>query len=334
MVIFASAKARRLKPNRCATYFVALLITAAAQAQTQPAPTNPPTGGSPGIPAAPPNPPSIVLAPQITVPPAPPPTINVQPAIPTVTIEPPASAPDPTKWLAVAIALVSVIASATIGVVSATIARRNQEIARRSQEIGFRKDAAAILRDIAAKRSTADIQAFENNVARPIGMVLDQIERMVNDMTKLTPVGAAEFGAADERYGALLAADRTNLLRLCAEADGILPSGRPAVFAVAYDRAALDVVLYAAGSQALSGVHQPPPFGAPTAFDDAMTKIAEVKIKLRRLLESERSEQIRLTIGDITTDPFYLWRSAARAGRRFCQPASLTRWVEPRAATG
>lgn len=290
---FAAAKAKRLKPSRGAACAAAILLATAAQAQTPSASPNRPGAANPRTAPATPNPPPVVLSPQINVPPAPPPTINVQPATPAITVEPAVAPPDPTKWVAVAIAVIS----AGVGFLSARIAYRNQEI-------GFRKDAAAIVRDIAAKRANAVIQAFENNVARPIGMVLDQVERLINDMAKLTPVEAAQRSDAESRYAALLAAENRNLLRLCSEADGALPRGRPAVFAAASGRAAIDVTLYLAGAYLLSGANQPAPGGA-NPFDEAMTKIAELKIELRHLLESERIEQIRLTIGDIRNDPYY-----------------------------
>jgi|SRR5579885_120550 len=279
-------------------------VASAAIAVAQ-APSQPPGGrgasGRPGTAqgtrsAAPP----ITLAPQINVPPAPPPTINVQPAAPAINVvpatpnimvNPPPAGFDPTKWLAL-----------IISVISAVVAGFSARIAYLNQILSFRKDAAALLRDIQAKQASAILQAFENNVARPIGMVLDQIERMTNDMTKIAAVEPARVADEEAKYAALLAVEHHNLLRLCREADGALGPRTP-VFAAAYARASVDVALYLAGSHALSG-SPAAPSGTPAPLDAAMNEVGRLKIELRRVLEHERAELIRLTT-DITQDPYY-----------------------------
>lgn len=232
--------------------------------------------------------PPIVVSPQIIVPPAPPPAITVQPATPAVTVNLPAPASDPTKWIAVIIA----IASAGVSLISMLLAWR-------TQTIGLRKDAAALLRDLKGKEANAVIQAFENNVARPIGTLLDHIERLTNDLLKMAPVEADQVAPNEAKYAAQLSLDRGNMLRLCREADGCLaPDRPPSPFAAAFGGMSLDVTLFVAASEVLRG-------GDAAVLQTALDSIARMKIELRALLESERAEQIRLTNGDITDDPYY-----------------------------
>jgi hypothetical protein len=283
---------------------------AAAQDVVKPTAKSKPATGQPLTAPAQPAQPAIVLSPQITVPPAPPPPITVQPATPAITVNPPAPASDPTKW----VSLIISVASAAVAVISMLIARRNQTI-------GLRKDAAAIVRDLKAKEANAVIQAFENNVARPIGTVLDHIERLTNELLKLAPVATvqvagakksaaqiaaeqarytAEVAAEEAKYAAQLSLDRGNMLRLCREADGSLAPERPrSPFAATFGRMSLDVTLYLAGSEVLRGGD------AAGVLATTLDAVAQIKVELRALLESERGEQIRLTIGDITDDPYY-----------------------------
>lgn len=229
-----------------------------------------------------------MVSPQITVPPAPPPTITVQPAAPAITVNPPPPESDPTKWIAVVVA----IASAGVSVISMLIALR-------SQTMGLRKDAAAIVRDLKAKEANAVIQAFENNVARPIGTVLDHIERLTNDLLKMATVDPAAVASEEAKYAAQLSLDRGNMLRLCREADGGLAPHRPqAPFAAAFGGMSLDVTLFVAASAVLRD-------GGAGVLATTLDDIARIKVALRALLESERAEQIKLTIGDITDDPYY-----------------------------
>lgn len=233
--------------------------------------------------------PPIVVSPQITVPPAPPPAITVQPAAPAITITPPAPASDPTKWIALFIA----VASAGVSVISMLIAWR-------SQTMGLRKDAAAIVRDLKAKEANAVIQAFENNVARPIGTLLDHIERLTNELLKMATADPAQVMAEEAKYATQLSLDRGNMLRLCREADGSLARDRPqSPFAAAFVGMGLDVTLFRSGSAVLRGD------GPAEAIATTLDEVARMRVDLRTLLESERAEQIRLTIGDITDDPYY-----------------------------
>jgi hypothetical protein len=195
--------------------------------------------------------------------------------------------------------VISVI-SAAIGLVSAATGLVSLAINKHNQTVSFQKDAAAIARDIKAKKANAVIQAFENNVARPIGMVLDQIERLATDMTKLSRVTAKQLDAAANKYVTQLAADNANLLRLCREADGGL-IGRSPVFLSACATALLDAVLFRAGYETLSGT-RPAQQSAGVA---AMEMIGSVKIKLRQLLEIERVSLVEAQTGSIVDDPYY-----------------------------
>lgn len=249
----------------------------------------PATHAPPSAPAAPTHAaPSIVLSPQITVPPAPPAPITVQAAPPAITVTVPAPAFDPTRWIAVFAA----IASAVVSVISMLLAWR-------SQTTGLRKDAAALLRDLKAKEANAVIQAFENNVARPIGTLLDHIERLTNDLLKIAPVAADQTASEEVKYAGQLSLDRGNMLRLCREADGCLARERPpAPFSGAFGAMSLDVTLFLAASEVLRG-------GDAAPLQTTLDTIAGMKVALRALLESERTEQIRLTLGDIRDDPYF-----------------------------
>jgi hypothetical protein len=235
------------------------LIGAAVSAQT---------GRSPSTTAPP-----IILSPQINVPQAPAPTITVQPAAPVINVEPAKPDSDPTKWLAAIVAVISALISL------ATLF------------FGLRQNAAAVARDLQAKRSNAVLQAFENNVARPIGMALDQIERLANDLTTIVPAGAAKTRSAQlEKYIAQLGANFPSLRRLCLEADGALPPVRVRVFVGAHDRAHLIDALGKAGVEKFSAARAVPM--TRSAFDEAMETVGKLKLDLRTLLEKERADLI------------------------------------------
>jgi len=166
--------------------------------------------------------------------------------------------------------------------------------------MGLRKDAAAIVRDLKAKEANAVIQAFENNVARPIGTLLDHIERLTNELLKMATADPAQVMAEEAKYATQLSLDRGNMLRLCREADGSLARDRPqSPFAAAFVGMGLDVTLFRSGSAVLRGD------GPAEAIATTLDEVARMRVDLRTLLESERAEQIRLTIGDITDDPYY-----------------------------
>lgn len=250
---------------------------------------------------APEGPPPIIFSPQITVPPALPPAVTVQ--VPE---------PNPLKtWLPVGVA----IFSAAVAAFSAWLARRNQDFA-------FRKDRAAIVRDHRARQAEAGLLAYENNVARPVGAVLDVVERMMNDVSKIRPVPAADFDKKLEDLGLSVMADQANSERLCGEADGALP-GNPvrSVFAPVFVRRGIDSLFLAAIREALAG---PPGDG----FELLLLNVKELKVELRRHLEDERQAEAARWIGDISQDPFFeeirhlmprpagLSRDAAGHGRR------------------
>ena len=212
----------------------------------------------------------IVFAPQIVVPPS---TTNFW-----------------RTWLPVGVAMLS-----------AAIAAGSAWLAWRNQVFGFAKDAAAIAREIRNREAGVALAAFENSVARPIGMALDVIERMGVDLARLRPAAFAELAAVQADYDAGLVAEDAHVLRLCREADGSLEHDRTPVFARTYVDFYLDDKLLAAASEALA----PQVSGPGTPFDVALAAIVRVKIDLRRRLESERAAEAARWSGTLTTDPFY-----------------------------
>jgi hypothetical protein len=212
----------------------------------------------------------------------------VPPAIaPAITVEVPQ--PDPLKtWLPVAVAILS----AMVAAFSAYLAWRNQSF-------GFRKDRAAVIRDIRGKQAAANLLAFENNVARSVGAVLDLVERMINDVSKIRPVAAGDCNTHLETWGVSVMADQVNGERLCGEADGALfGNPRRSVFAPLFVRRGLDTMFLEAIREALTG----PP---STKFERLRDNVMELKVELRRHLEQERQAEATRWIGDITDDPFY-----------------------------
>jgi hypothetical protein len=115
--------------------------------------------------------------------------------------------------------------------------------------------------------------------------VLDLVEKMVNDISKLRPVVAADFDKTLGDLGKSVEADRDNSVRLCGEADGALPgTDARAVFVPVFVRTGIDSLFLAAISEALAG----PPGGK---FELLLIKVKELKVELRRHLEQERQAE-------------------------------------------
>ncbi len=237
----------------------------------------PPPAGSPATPPVQ-APPPIILSPQITVPPA---------AAPTVTVQLPPS--DPLKtWLPVGVAVLS----AMVAAFSAFLAWRNQRFT-------FKKDKAAVIRDIRAKQAAANLLAFENNVARSVGAVLDLVEAIITEVSKIRPVAATERPQQLEIRGISVMVDHARGERLCTEADGALHGSPPRVLFVSlFVRKGLDSLFVDAIGEAVAG----PP---GVKFDVLRQSIIELKIELRKILEQERQAEATRWIGEITDDPFY-----------------------------
>lgn len=245
------------------------------------APNNPPPAAAPQI---------TVQAPAVTVTPQ----ITVQPAQPTITIAPAPSHPLQT-WLPVAVAVVSAIVAAVSLI-----------FARQTQVFSLRKDLSAFLREYKAKHAAISQQAFENNVARPVGMLLDTVERMMGETVKLQPAPSKAFGGEFRSRTAALMADHLTCLRLCREADDALPvdgslpaDQRVRPFRTHYMAARLDAAFVEAVREAL----QPP--GAPAAIDKAIDAVVALKVELRKRLEAERLTEADRWLGDIKDDPLY-----------------------------
>lgn len=245
------------------------LLLAFRIALAAPAPAGPPSADRQ---------PPIIFSPQIVVPAASPPTVNVQ-----------TPQPDPLKtWLPVGVAILS----AAVAAFSALLAWRNQNF-------GFRKDRAAVIRDIRAKQAAANLLAYENNVARSVGAVLDLVERMINEVSKIRPVAAAEYQTHLEKWGVSVIADQANGERLRGEADGALfDHPQRVIFAPLFVRRGMDSIFLEAIREALSG-----PPGAK--FELLRGSVRELKVEMRRNLEQERQAEATRWIGDITEDPFY-----------------------------
>ncbi len=216
-----------------------------------------------------------------------------------------------------------------VAVLSAAIAGFSAFLAWRSQQFGFRKDAAAVAREIGARRTQAALRAFENNVARPVGMLLDQVEQVVGEVVRIVPVSPDRLDAERELWATRLAAESANAIRLCDEADGALTvapdAARAGVFRNALLRAAIDDRLLAATIEALRGPHGEAGGAARAAFGALMTDVAAFKIGIRRLLEAERTAEERRWAGDPRADPFYrdLRRLLGEEGtRRLLDPPS------------
>lgn len=258
---------------------LAAMAPSAAQMPMQP--TNPPPAAPPSNPQPPGAPPQGQGTPS--------PQIIVQPiSAPAVTVQVPQ--PDPLKtWLPVGVAILS----AMVAAFSAFLAWRNQNF-------GFQKDRAAVIRDIRSKQAAAALQAYENNVARPVGAVLDLVERMINDVSKIRTAAPAYRADQLKTWGASVIADQANGERLCDEADGALTGNPPrAVFAPLFVRRGLDSLFLEAITEALSVAPQ----GA--AFDRLKQAVKDLKVEMRGHLESERQAEATRWIGEITDDPFY-----------------------------
>jgi hypothetical protein len=219
-----------------------------------------------------------------------PPQIVVQAAPPVVTVNLPRPNPFQT-WLPVGVAILSAMVAAT-----------SLYFARQSQVFSFRKDAAAIKREFLAKRAAISQQAFENNVARPVGMVLDTVERLVDQTMKLRPLDdAAKLPADIQLRGADLMSDHVTCVRLSREADNALHDGEARrVFRSAYMAARLDTVLLDA---ILSALDPGKPSG--DTLETAIDTVVKLKVQLRTILETERLAEVTRWIGDVTNDPFY-----------------------------
>jgi hypothetical protein len=245
------------------------------------------------------------------------PTINVPPAV--VTVPAPVvnvQLPERGFWLTWLPILVPIL-SAAAAVISATIAAISVGLARRTQKAGFAKDAAAVAREMRNQQSAAALLAFENNVARPVGMALDLVERMTLELSRLRPVPAPELPPPDqapngwlpwrprerlrlpapgpspheaalEQYGAGLIADNSQGIRLCREADGALDASRQPVFTDIFVAAHLDDQLLATADQALSPTRS---VLSDAAYDTASQAIVRLKVDLRRVLEAERAAE-------------------------------------------
>ena len=234
-------------------------------------------------------PPSVIVQPQITVAPARPPAITIQtpPGLAPIVVVPPQA-----FW--------KTLLPVFVAMLSAAIAAFSAFIAHRAQRFGFRKDAAAVAREIRARRTTAAMQAFENNVARPMGMVLDLLERLVGEILRTVPVDAAVLRAETENRGAMLVAEYASALRLCAEADGGLPGPDRRPFQLTLAPSDLDGKLNAALVEALGRTAL-----NRAAYALLLTALADFKVAMRRLLENERIAEQRRWMGTLRQDPFY-----------------------------
>lgn len=180
-----------------------------------------------------------------------------------------------------------------VAMLSAAIAATGAWLSWRSQMFGFAKDIAAIKRDHRNRQANATLLAFENSVARPVGMALDLIERLALELGRLRPVAEGAHSTALVEFGTGLIAEHSQGLRLCREADSALPSGRAKVFELAFGDTRLDDLFLDAGKDALLQVR---PAGLST-FDAVIEAIVRTKVSLRRLLEAERSEQAATCLG-------------------------------------
>jgi hypothetical protein len=262
-----------------------------------------------------------VLSPTINVPPAqvtvPAPIVNVQ-------------VPERGFWLTWLPVLVPIL-SAAAAVISATAAAISVGLARRTQKVGFAKDAAAVAREMRNQQSAAALLAFENNVARPVGMALDLVERMTLELSRLRPVPASEpppdpaptgwspwrsrerlrlpapgpspREAALEQYGAGVIADNSQGVRLCREADGALEASRQPVFTDIFVAAHLDDQLLATADQALSPTRS---VLSDDAYDTTWQAIVRLKVDMRRVLEAERAAEAARWQGTLDADPFFV----------------------------
>ncbi len=285
---------------------------AVAAAQPAPAPAVAPPAPPPQ-PAPPQPPPAITLSPTINVPPA---SISVPPAV--VTVQAPPGGFWRT-WLPVLIAGLAAFVAAT----SAWLSWRNQLY-------GVAKDAAATARDGHMRRSAAALAAFENSVARPLGMALDRIEEMMLELGRLRPIlppappsepppsgwmnwrrekerlrlpppGPSPREAALEEFSRVLVADGSHGLRLCREADEALANPRQGGFTQRFFAANLEDLLLDAAEQALASNAA----AADGAHDAAIKAVVRVKVDLRRMLEEERAAEAQRWSDLLSHDPFF-----------------------------
>jgi hypothetical protein len=259
---------------------IPLLLIVAATIAAEGAPEPPGQSPAPQIPP----PPAVTVNPQITV----------QPATPTVVVQPAPAHPLQT-WLPVAVAILSA------GVASASFL-----LALRSQRFSFQKDLSTFLREYKAKHAAISQQRFENNVARPVGMMLDTVERMMGEMIKLQPAPPKVFEREFRLRAAALMADHLTCLRLCREADDALPvdgnlptNQRQRPFRTQYVATRLDAAFLEAIAEAL----QPPKM--MTAVDRTIDTVVALKVELRKRLEAERLAEANRWLGDIKDDPLY-----------------------------
>ncbi len=215
---------------------------------------------------------------------------------PTIIIQSPPGHPLQT-WLPVGIA-----------VLSACVAAASLYFARQSQTFSFRKDASAIRREFQAKRAAIGQQAFENNVARPVGMLLDIIERMIADTIKLQPAAADAFDGEYRMRSNALMADRLACLRLCQEADDALPVDgallaheRRRPFRTLYMAVRLDAAFLEASGEALRAGEA----STSAVIDRAIDATITLKVELRKRLEAERLAEVTRWVGNIRNDRFY-----------------------------
>ncbi len=189
--------------------------------------------------------------------------------------------------------------------------------ARQAQAFSRQKDLSAFVREYRAKHAAIAQQAFENNVARPVGMCLDIVERMMNDTLKIRPVAEAELEGELRSRSTALMADHLTCLRLCREADDILSvDSAPArqhqrPFRTQYMAARLDNAFLGAIGAALRSSSAP-------AVDTATDAAAALKVALRKRLELERLAEAERALGGIRNDPLYpelvKWLPAGRGG--------------------
>ncbi len=169
---------------------------------------------------------------------------------------------------------------------SAGIAAVSLRLAWRSQVFGIAREIAAARRDVRSRQGTVALLAFDNSVARPIGMALDTIEGLTVALGKLRPLPDRQRAAALQAYSLDMLVELTHAHRLCQEADGALSLGRPPAFDPALVRCDLDDLLTRAAEDALGGL-----LSAAAPAVDPWRVIVALKIDLRRTLEAERATE-------------------------------------------
>ncbi len=173
-----------------------------------------------------------------------------------------------------------------VAMLSAGIAAVSLRLAWRSQVFGIAREIAAARRDMRGRQGTVALLAFDNSVARPIGMALDTIEGLTVALGKLRPLPERQRAAALQAYSLDMLVELTHAHRLCQEADGALSLGRSPAFDPALVRCDLDDLLTRAAEDALSGL-----LSATAPAVDPWRVIVALKIDLRRTLEAERATE-------------------------------------------